>query len=81
MIFLWVPETKQRTLEELDYICKSLELKRLRIMQANQPLVAVPTRKHMSYQFTDVIPYYFRRYILRRDVELKPLYKFQESYR
>ena len=22
MIFLWVPETKQRTLEELDYICK-----------------------------------------------------------
>lgn len=21
MIFLWVPETKQRTLEELDYIC------------------------------------------------------------
>ena len=24
MIFLWVPETKQRTLEELDYICKSL---------------------------------------------------------
>lgn len=23
MIFLWVPETKQRTLEELDYICES----------------------------------------------------------
>lgn len=23
MIFLWVPETKQRTLEELDYICNS----------------------------------------------------------
>ena len=23
MIFLWVPETKQRTLEELDYICRS----------------------------------------------------------
>ena len=22
MIFLWVPETKQRTLEELNYICK-----------------------------------------------------------
>lgn len=22
MIFLWVPETKQRTLEELDYICE-----------------------------------------------------------
>ncbi|KAL8704120.1 MAG: hypothetical protein Q9201_002704 [Fulgogasparrea decipioides] len=24
MIFLWVPETKQRTLEELDYICTFL---------------------------------------------------------
>lgn len=24
MIFLWVPETKQRTLEELDYICQYL---------------------------------------------------------
>lgn len=26
MIFLWVPETKLRTLEELDYICKFSEL-------------------------------------------------------
>ncbi len=24
MIFLWVPETKQRTLEELDYICECM---------------------------------------------------------
>lgn len=24
LIFLWVPETKQRTLEELDYICNLL---------------------------------------------------------
>ncbi|KAL8773575.1 MAG: hypothetical protein Q9209_001680 [Squamulea sp. 1 TL-2023] len=58
MIFLWVPETKQRTLEELDYI------------------FAVPTRKHMHYQVAKVLPYSIKRYILRRDVELEPLYKF-----
>ncbi|KAL8688858.1 MAG: hypothetical protein Q9218_005336, partial [Villophora microphyllina] len=61
MIFLWVPETKQRTLEELDYI------------------FAVPTRKHMHYQITKVIPYTFRRHILRRNIELEPLYKFQRG--
>lgn len=58
MIFLWVPETKQRTLEELDYI------------------FAVPTRVHMKYQVTKALPYWFRRYIFRQNVELEPLYKF-----
>ncbi|KAJ5622716.1 hypothetical protein N7528_005948 [Penicillium herquei] len=58
MIFLWVPETKQRTLEELDYI------------------FAVPTRVHMHYQTFKVLPWWFKRYILRMDVELEPLYHF-----
>ncbi|KAJ6187681.1 hypothetical protein N7519_002589 [Penicillium mononematosum] len=58
MIFLWVPETKQRTLEELDYI------------------FAVPTRVHMKYQVTKALPYWFKRYIFRRNVELEPLYQF-----
>ncbi|CAG7994753.1 unnamed protein product [Penicillium salamii] len=58
MIFLWVPETKQRTLEELDYI------------------FAVPTRVHMKYQVTQALPYWFKRYIFRQNVELEPLYKF-----
>ncbi|KAJ5582457.1 Major facilitator superfamily domain general substrate transporter, partial [Penicillium sp. DV-2018c] len=58
MIFLWVPETKQRTLEELDYI------------------FAVPTRVHMKYQVTKALPYWFRRYIFRQNVELEPLYHF-----
>lgn len=57
MIFLWVPETKQRTLEELDYI------------------FAVPTRVHMHYQVTKVLPWWFRKYIFRQNVELEPLYK------
>ncbi|KAK2784439.1 hypothetical protein FQN52_009020 [Onygenales sp. PD_12] len=60
MIFLWVPETKQRTLEELDYI------------------FAVPTRRHMSYQVFTALPYWFKRYILRMNVKLEPLYHFEK---
>ena len=60
MIFLWVPETKQRTLEELDYV------------------FAVPTRKHMSYQVTKALPYFFRRYVFRdTSARLEPLYQFE----
>ncbi|KAJ5386022.1 Major facilitator superfamily domain general substrate transporter [Penicillium cosmopolitanum] len=58
MIFLFVPETKQRTLEELDYI------------------FAVPTRVHMRYQVCKALPYWFKRYIFRMNVELEPLYQF-----
>ncbi|KAJ5644706.1 hypothetical protein N7507_010717 [Penicillium longicatenatum] len=60
MIFLWVPETKQRTLEELDYI------------------FAVPTRVHMHYQLFKALPWWIQRCIFRRDVQLEPLYKFDD---
>jgi hypothetical protein len=60
MIFLWVPETKQRTLEELDYI------------------FAVPTKTHMSYQLFQVLPWWIKRYILRRKGTQSPkLYHFE----
>ncbi|KKY26718.1 putative galactose-proton [Phaeomoniella chlamydospora] len=60
MIFFWVPETKQRTLEELDYV------------------FAVPTRTHMSYQLNKALPYWFKRYILRKKgLRLEPLYHFE----
>lgn len=60
MIFLWVPETKQRTLEELDYI------------------FAVPTTSHMSYQVSQVLPWWIQRYIFRRKgVESPQLYHFE----
>jgi hypothetical protein len=60
MIYLWAPETKQRTLEELDYI------------------FAVPTRRHMSYQVFESLPWWVKRYIFRQRVELEPLYTFEE---
>ncbi|CAO1596963.1 MAG: hypothetical protein LQ349_003116 [Xanthoria aureola] len=60
LIFLFVPETKQRTLEELDYV------------------FAVPTRTHASYQLKKALPWWIKRYIMRRkDVHLEPLYRFE----
>ncbi|KAF5378119.1 hypothetical protein D9615_007543 [Tricholomella constricta] len=60
MIFLLMPETKQRTLEELDYV------------------FAVPTTRHMGYQLSTFLPYWIKRYIFFRKVELEPLYNFDE---
>ncbi|KAF8193766.1 hypothetical protein BJ912DRAFT_1031101 [Pholiota molesta] len=60
MIFFLMPETKQRTLEELDYV------------------FAVPTSTHASYQVRTFLPYWIRRYVLRQNVQLKPLYQFDE---
>jgi hypothetical protein len=62
LIFLFLPETKQRTLEELDYV------------------FAVTTRRHAQYQLTEVLPYWFKRWVLfRKNVPVPQLYKF-ESY-
>ena len=53
-------ETKQRTLEELDYV------------------FAVPTSRHVSYQAKTFLPYWIKRYIFFQNVELEPLYNFDE---
>ncbi|KAK4989734.1 hypothetical protein LTR66_000504 [Elasticomyces elasticus] len=59
LIFLFVPETKQRTLEELDYI------------------FAIPTRRFVSHQCGTVLPWWFQRYVLRRNVgECPALWSF-----
>ncbi|KAK9237059.1 hypothetical protein V1525DRAFT_361597 [Lipomyces kononenkoae] len=63
MIFLWLPETKQRTLEEIDYI------------------FGVSTRRHMNYQLCEVLPWFVRRYVLRRANGPCPeLYKFEDAW-
>lgn len=62
MIFLWLPETKQRSLEELDYV------------------FGVSTKRHMNYQLYEVLPWWFRRYILRRPGQPCPeLYTFESD--
>ena len=62
MIFLWLPETKQRSLEELDYV------------------FAVPTRTHMHYQVSQVLPYWFKTQVLRKKGLTSPqLYTFDSD--
>jgi len=63
MIFSWLPETKQRTLEELDYV------------------FGVRTKRHMNYQWGTVLPWWLKRYVLRRnDGTPSPhLYKFEDE--
>ena len=62
MIFLWLPETKERTLEELDYV------------------FAVPTRQHMRYQVGQVLPWFFKRWILFQKSAVCPeLYRLEKE--
>ena len=84
MIFLWLPETKQRSLEGKSWLqpqhpkfspvtktftdCEYTEL---------DYIFAVPTRKHMNYQVTKVAPYWIKTQILRRKGLTPPtLYNF-----
>jgi hypothetical protein len=62
MIFFWLPETKLKTLEELDYV------------------FAVPTRKHMKYQVTEVAPYFLKRLAGRKGLTEPQLYKLSEAH-
>lgn len=54
LIYMFVPETKQKTLEELDYV------------------FGVPDRTHAKYQLTQVLPWWTRKWILRRKGEACP---------
>ncbi|KAL1882326.1 hypothetical protein VTK73DRAFT_1885 [Phialemonium thermophilum] len=62
MVFLWMPETKQRTLEQLDEI------------------FSVPMRTHMRFQVCEMLPWWWRRHVLRRKGVPQPqLYSFDED--
>lgn len=61
-IFLFMPETSKRSLEELDYV------------------FAVPTTVHAKYQLGRVLPWWFRRYVLRQKNVVEPeLYHFDSN--
>ncbi|KAK5136041.1 hypothetical protein LTR08_004295 [Meristemomyces frigidus] len=55
-----MPETKARSLEELDAV------------------FSVPTHEQVAHGLKEV-PFFFQRYILRRDVEMKPLIDFEKA--
>lgn len=55
-----MPETKGKTLEELDQV------------------FSVPTRFHVQYGLRQ-IPYFFKRYLLRKDVRPEILYEKEDT--
>ncbi|RPA97130.1 hypothetical protein L873DRAFT_1791185 [Choiromyces venosus 120613-1] len=59
LVLLFLPETKGRTLEELDRVFE------------------VPTRSHMKYGLAQ-IPYFFKRYIFRQDVQAPKLIELED---
>jgi MFS family permease len=59
LVLLFMPETKGKTLEELDQV------------------FSVPTRFHAEYGLRQ-IPYFLKRYLLRRDVKPEILYEKED---
>ncbi|KAL5417013.1 hypothetical protein PMIN06_002925 [Paraphaeosphaeria minitans] len=60
LVLLFMPETKGKTLEELDQV------------------FSVPTSVHAAYGLRQ-IPYFFKRFVFRRDVQPEQLYETEEQ--
>lgn len=60
LVLLFLPETKGKTLEELDQV------------------FSVPTHVHAAYGMRQ-IPYFFKRYILRQNVQPEKLYEWDQG--
>lgn len=83
MIFFLVPETKQRTLEELDVstlcLLKHHNTQTDKLHFHFQYTFAVPTRVHASYQLKKSLPYFIKRWVFfNKSARLEPLYDFSE---
>jgi hypothetical protein len=62
-----VPSTAKPKLEEMDYICTLRFLLAEQTFDTNEPsVVRIKTRTHVKFQATEMIPWHFRRLILRR---------------
>ena len=81
MIFLWLPETKQRSLEGTFWLpCSSVVRISTNIRTELDYIFAVSTRRHMNYQVGEVAPYWVKTQILRRKGLQSPtLYKFSDD--
>lgn len=74
MIFCFVRETKQLTLEELDRkLDYSLPFDQSNL--ADNPFAevfSVPTKQFISYEIKTFLPYVFKRHVLRRNIPKPP---------
>lgn len=71
MIFCFVRETKQLTLEEIDRRCApdmSYEQQLTHIVE----VFSVPTREFLAYETKTWLPYFIKRHVLRRNIPKPP---------
>lgn len=72
LIFLFVPETKQRSIEGQFKHSMSSMWPISNITSDMDYLFAVPTRSFISFELRKTTPWFFKRYILRSTKEPKP---------
>lgn len=70
MIFCFVRETKQLTLEELDRKKAPPHCGNVLIFLAE--VFSVPTKHFIGYEIKVWLPYFIKRHILRRKIEKPP---------
>jgi hypothetical protein len=76
MLFLVFPETKQLTLEELDTVSPARLHDRLEIVTDGIQVFSVPTSRFARYQVKEVLPWWFKRYVLfNKSAVCPPLYR------
>jgi hypothetical protein len=71
MIFCFVRETKQLTLEEIDRTFVSMYSSR-HFTNPTIEVFSVPTKSFLSYETKVWLPYFFKRYILRQKIQKPP---------
>lgn len=72
MIFCFVRETKQLTLEELDRKLAPLALPVFQQLTCFAEVFSVPTKEFLAYETKVWLPYFFKRHVFRRNVPKPP---------
>ena len=72
MIFCFVRETKQLTLEELDRKQRKDLLLSSSANRSSVEVFSVPTKKFISYELTEWLPYFIKRYIFLHHISKPP---------
>lgn len=76
MIFLWLPETKQRYAAAQRKLFVQM-LTTQRTLEELDYIFGVPTRKFIAYNFRVALPWWWKRWVLfDKTAKLAPLYHF-----
>ena len=72
MIFCFVRETKQLTLEEIDRKLKSRPTYLLLMLTSPIEVFSIPTKQFISYESKVWLPYFIKRHIFRQNIVKPP---------